>query len=86
MSDILEEETYYRSNKNVFDNDAKFENESKKEAYGSDVPEKSVEYYSTTYASNKNLKNSRLQEEDDEEEKGYHSFKHPIHAFLIIIL
>jgi len=66
MSDLSEGENYYHPKRNVFDNDAKFEYDSKKETNISDMmPDKSVEYYSTTYTSNKNIK-SGLDDDDDD--------------------
>ena len=64
MSDLTDDENYYQPDSNTFDNDTKFDEDSKKQVLLNEMPDKSMEFYSTTYMS----KNKKDDEEDDDEE------------------
>jgi hypothetical protein len=65
MSDLTDDENYYQPDSNTFDNYTKFDEDSKKQIPLNEMPDKSMEFYSTTYMS-KNKKDD--EEEDDDEE------------------
>ena len=51
MSDLTDDENYYQPDSNTFDNDTKFDEDSKKQIPINEMPDKSIEFYSTSYMS-----------------------------------
>lgn len=65
MSDLSEDENYYQQE--IFDNETKFEADSKKEILSGEIPDKSIDFYSTTYMSKKN-ETDRAHDMDEDED------------------